>query len=366
MDADRGHHGFGNGRCHPPIDQRDQRLAKAVELFIDGRQQAHEPIEHGQTVFVVVVDQIFGLDFGHIHRGWTLALARFAAKAEIHGRLHLRRVEFLVGDASGQRVAQRVCPPAGGVLFIAGGHKAGTHGPVFQLATDAGTVAHLDRSVETVLRAEVQRGRDGTGPVGLTETQLFAHRPRRDDVAGVQSVLRIERALHLAVETLQLDAVESLLKNGANVDVRSLEKDVRGFTPLHWLASGRTRVIVGESTRHDAHIALHNSERENPKFVKEIENEELNPSVAVCDGCSSSYISREISTIYDPPLLSTRYDVNGNTEVSTYVTYIYNCETCDDCSETYCGVCAKSMYYGYTQSDMDITICQKCSVISLN
>ena len=140
-----------------------------------------------------------GLEPGHVHVGWTLALAGLAGKAEIHdvGDLGLRPgVGRLAGR--GERLPQHVGSCPRGVLFVPRRHVAGAH-----RAPHRGRLAALPHARALLCGAEhaagvgkakhrvvVRLGLAGQDPQG------GVHRRRVDDLAGIEDPLRIEQPLH--------------------------------------------------------------------------------------------------------------------------------------------------------------------------
>ena len=82
------------------------------------------------------------------------------------------------------------------MLLVPRGHKRRTHRPV-QLAAGPHSVAHLHRPGIAAVGRKVQGRRQVGGPVGNPVAQVFGHRRRVNNLAGVHNPLRIPGALQL-------------------------------------------------------------------------------------------------------------------------------------------------------------------------
>ena len=199
-----------------PIDRAGERPGQQSAGAADVGEQ---PGAERQPVAVVVGGQELDLDLGHVDRGRTLGLARLALDAEVHHVEHALAGQFVVRQRARQRRAQRVGAAARGVLLVARGHEARTHGALGPLAADAGAVAHLHGAREAVVAAEGEPLAVRLRTVVRAVAQHPGHGRRVDHVAGVEDAAGIEGALDLPVEPVQVRPEEALVLPAARAAI---------------------------------------------------------------------------------------------------------------------------------------------------
>ena len=96
------------------------------------------------------------------------------------------------------------------MLLFASADEGGTHRAGKRLSARADSVAHLNRSTEAILTGEIVVGINFNGVVFSPESEVFCHRRRIDDFAGVHDTPRVEGVFHLAECLVNLRAEHTL------------------------------------------------------------------------------------------------------------------------------------------------------------
>ena len=176
------------------------------------------------AVLGLVVLQKLDLHLGHVHPGGAIALAAFAAHAQVHGLAHSFAAQGIFArqtfDLATQSQAQGVGAATRQVFLVAGHAVTGAHGARIELAAMAVVVAHLHRFGQTLGRvaagawgagllgdrivlhvpsAPVQRGADRHHLVAGRKTHQrgVVHFGRVDDALRAQQLLRVHLAFDL-------------------------------------------------------------------------------------------------------------------------------------------------------------------------
>ena len=189
------------------------------------------------------------LELRHVDVRRALRLAGLALEAEVH---HL--VEPPAGEVRGrhptrQHRAEGVGAPPRRVLLVPGRHVRGAHGALERLPADADAVAHLHRRREPPLGREVeQRGRR-RGRIARAVAEVLGEPRAVHDVAGVQEVPRVERALEVPVSLEDPGSVHPLEEGAPGPAVPVLARD-RAAVLEHQLGDlARDRADLREAAR---------------------------------------------------------------------------------------------------------------------
>ena len=173
----------------------------------------------------IILVQELGLEPGHVDIGRALALAGLAFEAEVEDFVDVRVGESLKSELAGDRQAEQVGAAAGAVLLLAGRLERRAHRPLGLLPAGADARAQLGGRQQAAVGREVERGRHRGRDIARPIAQVRRQRRRIDDLAGVQQVVRVERALQLAEGLVEHAAVHLLLERAADQAVAMLARE---------------------------------------------------------------------------------------------------------------------------------------------
>src|ERR1022692_772023 len=212
---------FGKARCAgDPIAQIGDPREAAQSWRITG-QVCDQPLLEIHAVASIAGGKMLDLQLGHIDAGRALAPAPLARYAKIERVAHRVAGKILLPELARKRKTQRVGPSSRRVLLVARDAKARAHRSGVELAAMSVVVAHLDRVDETMRRVcprawltsmacqrvapdiprrPIQRGFESRALIPRTEAKQrrIVHPRRRDDLAGIHAVARIEQRLDLS------------------------------------------------------------------------------------------------------------------------------------------------------------------------
>ena len=224
-------HPLGGREIQGEIRQRRQRCGQSGKLV----DVSENFFAEWRALAAVFLSERLLLELGHIHAGRTFALAGLAAQAEIEG-VGQGGIMQAVRQITGQGGAEQVGPPPRAVDLVLRRLEGGAHHIDFQLAANAGAVAHFHGLSEAPIGRPVENGVHRHGLIIAPVAQILLRRQGLHDFARVHAIVRVENAFHL-------------LEQAVNVGAEEIGIEVAASEAIAVLAAGHAVVFFGERGR---------------------------------------------------------------------------------------------------------------------
>ncbi len=166
--------------------------------------------------------QPLGFDLRHIHVRGALGFARLALDTQIHHLVHPIAGQRIVGQVAGQRRAQRIGAPSGGVLFLARGHEARAHGAGIAFAARAVAIAFFQQMRKTALSLKAKRRVELVCGIIRAVAQVVSKLGGIDHLARIQQSFGVEERFDFLVDCVQVVAQHLAVEGAAHNSIAVL------------------------------------------------------------------------------------------------------------------------------------------------